>query len=293
MLQEEATVAALASFLRATGLRDLVLSHCRLQLTCHDGRLARLGKRDDCEVRTELLAAMPEFTCNSVAFLRLAGLHVSVNQHVALRGPHLLPFLRGFSRLSELDLGIEKRHNVDDSSDIVEDKTLVAFFNTLSQSFRSLQTLRLGNWRIKLDEPEKSLRAVGKALRSCSLSHLRVDGMLVMDSNKTPLEHAFLQTAVANLGLLTWLAMENVALQPQQAVALGRAVRERFSGPTLRISAQDVATKAIKAFIMSVQEGARVEVTFLGGVGCNLRVQRVIKNHKIRGRLRRFTSLKD
>lgn len=271
------------------------MSHCRLQLTCHDGRLARLGKRDDCEVRAELLASLPEFSCASVAFLRLAGLHVSVNQHVALRGPHLLPFLRGFSRLSELDLGLDRPTANSENSEIIDDKTLVSFFNTLAQNFRSLQTLRLGNWRIKLEDPEKSLRSVGKALRSCSLSHLRVDGIVVTDStsNKGPLEYAFLQTAVGNLGLLTWIAMEGVNLLPGQAIALGRVVRDRFAGSTLRLSAQDVPTDAIKSFISAVQEGARAEVTYLGGTGCNLRVQRVIKNPKIRGRLRRFTSLKD
>lgn len=293
--QDDVTLTALTSFLRSTELRDLVLSHCRIHITCMEGRLARLGKRDDCEVRAELLASLPEFNASSVAFLRLAGFSVAVNDHVVLRGPHILPFLRGFTRLSELDLSLDKPGARDDpeKEEFVDDKTLVSFFSTLSQHFRSLQTLRLGNWRIKLDEPERSLRSVGRSLRLCSLSHLRADGLVVTDSGKAPIEHSFLQTAVASLGLLTWLAVEGVPLHPHQAAAFGRAVRDRFAGATLRVSAQDVGVDSVKALINAVQEGGKAEVTYLGGAGCNLRIQRVIKNHKIRGRLRRFTSLKD
>ncbi|CAB3364863.1 Hypothetical predicted protein [Cloeon dipterum] len=291
-VEEDVTLGALTSFLRSTELRDLVLSHCRVHITCVEGRLARLGKRDDYEVRAELLSSLPEFDASSVVFLRLAGFAVAVNEHVVLRGPHILPFLRGFTRLSELDLSLDQ-HGDPDKEEFVDDKTLVHFISTLSQHFRSLQTLRLGGWRIKLEEPERSLRAVGRALRLCSLSHLRADNLSVTDGGRNAIEHCFLQTAVASLGLLSWLAIEGVGLQPHQAATLGRAIRDRFAGSTLRISAQDVGAEAIKALIGAVQEGAKAEVTYLGGAGCNLRIQRVVKNHKIRGRLRRFTSLKD
>ncbi|XP_059479166.1 uncharacterized protein LOC132198899 [Neocloeon triangulifer] len=294
-VEEDVTLTALTSFLRSTDLRDIVLSHCRIHITCVEGRLARLGKRDDYEVRAELLSSLPEFNASSVAFLRLAGFAVAVNDHVVLRGPHILPFLRGFTRLSELDLSLDQPGARDDpdKEEFVDDKTLVHFFLTLSQNFRSLQSLRIGGWRVKLEEPERSLRSVGRSLRLCSLSHLRADGVIMVDGSKNSIEHCFLQTAVASLGLLTWLAIEGVTLQPHQAATFGRAVRDRFAGATLRISAQDVSVDSVKAMIDAVQEGAKAEVTYLGGAGCNLRIQRVVKNHKIRGRIRRFTSLKD
>lgn len=90
-------------------------------------------------------------------------LQVTVNDRVALRGPHLLPFLRGFTHLSDLDLSMEKG-SVGHGSNllIIDDKTLVTFFQTLSMHFRTLQSLKMSYWRVSLEECDKTLKTIGR-----------------------------------------------------------------------------------------------------------------------------------
>ncbi|XP_067000961.2 uncharacterized protein [Anabrus simplex] len=293
-IEEEGSLAVFLGFLQNTSVRDLVLANCRLHLAIHDGRLSRLGRHDDSVA--ELLTSLPEFLCPAVVFLRLGGFQVTVNDRMALRGPHLLPFLRGFTHLTDLDLSLDKNNIGSANSNplVVDDKVLITFFQTLSTSFRTLQSLKMSHWKMCLDDSERTLRAVGRALKTCSLSYLKVNGLGVTDSgHRSSLEHLFLQTVVANLSYLSWLSMVGVALTPGQATAVGKCIRDRFPGTGLELSAKDVGTEAVKALVAILEEGSKVEVMFVGGPTCNLRIQRILKNQKLKGKFRRFTSLKE
>ena len=85
---------------------------------------------------------------------------MTVNERLALRGPHLLPFLKGFTHLSDLDLSLDKasgssggsgagRVGPISGSGLIDDKALVTFFQTLASSFRTLQSLRISHWHIR------------------------------------------------------------------------------------------------------------------------------------------------
>ncbi|XP_047116274.1 uncharacterized protein LOC124796227 [Schistocerca piceifrons] len=301
--EEEGSLAALVSLLCATGVRDLALRGCRLQLAVHEGPLAAgagpggRGRRAGAATAAHLLAALPPFTCAAVLFLRLAAFQVTVNDRPALRGPLLLPFLRGFTHLSDLDLSLEKSSVSGTGVPLtVDDKALVTFFQTLSASFRTLQSLRISHWRLSLEDAERTLRCVGRALKACSLSHLQVDGLRAADvACRAPAEHLFLQAVVANLSYLSWLSAAGVPLSQAQAAALGRCVRDRFPGTALQLSVRDMEAAAAKALVAALRDGGRLEVSFLAGAGpgCELRVQRVAKNPRLRVKLRRFTSLKE
>lgn len=84
-----------------------------------------------------------------------------------------------------------------------------------------------------------------------------------------------------------------VSLTPGQAAGFGKCIRERFPGTMLELSAKDIGNEAVKSLISSLEEGGKIEVLYLGGPSCNLRVLRVLKNQKLKGKFRRFTSLKD
>ncbi|KAK3929871.1 NACHT, LRR and PYD domains-containing protein 1-like protein, partial [Frankliniella fusca] len=201
--EEEATLRGLVTLLGRTGIRDLSLSGCRLH--CAGAGIA-VG-RSDAELQGMLLAALASsapdlpasLACTDLLFLRLAGLQVWVRDRVALRGPQLLPFLRGLGALRELDLSAEREDAAGPSTPgpgqpgplVVDDKVsqtigqaLTSFWAGLSESLRSLQTLHMAHWRLRLDDPERTLRAVAKSMRSCPLVSLRADGLVACDANR-------------------------------------------------------------------------------------------------------------
>ncbi|GLH16214.1 Uncharacterized protein GBIM_20553 [Gryllus bimaculatus] len=222
-------------------------------------------------------------------------LQVTINDRMALRGPHLLPFLKGFTHLSDLDLSLDKNSGSANSNPLlIDDKILVNFFQTLSTSFRTLQSLKMSHWKICLEDSERTLRSVGRALKICSLSYLKVNGLRVTDNaHRMALDHLFLQTVVANLSYLSWLSMVGVTLTAGRATAVGKCIRDRFPGTALELSTKDIAVDAVKALVAAIEEGGKVEVIFAGGPSCNLRIQRILKNQKLKGKFRRFTSLKE
>lgn len=123
---------------------------------------------------------------------------------------------------------------------------------------------------------------------------MKLNGLVVNDAvHRSSLEHLFLQCAVSSLSLLTWLSVVGVTLTPGQAAGVGKVIRERFPGTMLELSAKDIGNEAVKSLISSLEEGGKIEVLYLGGPSCNLRIIRVLKHQKLRGKFRRFTSLKE
>ena len=213
---------------------------------------------------------------------------VSVNDRLALRGPLLLPFLAGFTGLSELDLSLDKCTIGTASSNgtqlHIDDRTLLQFFGCLSANFRGLQSLRINHWQCSLEDGDKTLRLIGKQLRACSaLSFLRLSGLRIDDTaKKTRLEHGFVQACLANLPALAWLCLDGVELDEQQAAAIGRCLRDRFAGASLDISAKDVRVGALKVLVSSVEEGGKAEALYAGGANCRLKITKLAKSSKSR-----------
>ncbi|XP_076758568.1 uncharacterized protein LOC143427929 [Xylocopa sonorina] len=280
-IEESDSLSVFSELLRYTSVRELSLCNARLHLAVHEGPLARLGRRDD--AGAELLRAAPPPACPAIVFLRLAGFQVTVNDRLALRGPLLLPFLAGFTALSELDLSLDKSTIGGSSGSLlfIDDKILQQFFACLSSHFRNLQSLRINFWRITLEDSEKTMRQIAKYLKLCNLSFLKANGLIVTDSaKKVQMEHVFVQTVLTHLQYLTWLCLDGVDLTEVQASSIGKCVRDRFPGTSLEISAKDVHVKSVKALVAAIEEGGRAEVVYTGGSNCRLKITKVQKNGK-------------
>ncbi|KAG6801006.1 hypothetical protein HZU73_03744 [Apis mellifera caucasica] len=280
-IEESDSLAVFSELLRYTSVRELSLCNARLHLAVHEGPLARLGRRDD--AGAELLRAAPPPACPAIVFLRLAGFQVTVNDRLALRGPLLLPFLAGFTALSELDLSLDKSTIGGSSGSLlfIDDKILQQFFACFSSHFKNLQSLRINFWRITLEDSEKTMRQIAKYLKLCNLSFLKANGLIVTDSaKKVQMEHVFVQTILTHLQYLTWLCLDGVDLTESQASSIGKCVRDRFPGTSLEISAKDVHVKSVKALVAAIEEGGRAEVVYTGGSNCRLKITKVQKSGK-------------
>nr|XP_034176921.1 uncharacterized protein LOC117602706 isoform X1 [Osmia lignaria]XP_034176922.1 uncharacterized protein LOC117602706 isoform X1 [Osmia lignaria]XP_034176923.1 uncharacterized protein LOC117602706 isoform X1 [Osmia lignaria]XP_034176924.1 uncharacterized protein LOC117602706 isoform X1 [Osmia lignaria]XP_034176925.1 uncharacterized protein LOC117602706 isoform X1 [Osmia lignaria] len=280
-IEESDSLAVFSELLRYTSVRELSLCNARLHLAVHEGPLARLGRRDD--AGAELLRAAPPPACPAIVFLRLAGFQVTVNDRLALRGPLLLPFLAGFTALSELDLSLDKSTIGGNSGSLlfIDDKILQQFFSCLSSHFKNLQSLRINFWRVTLEDSDKTMRQIAKYLKLCNLSFLKANGLIVTDSaKKVQMEHVFVQTVLTHLQYLTWLCLDGVDLTESQASSIGKCVRDRYPGTSLDISAKDVHVKSVKALVAAVEEGGRAEVVYTGGSNCRLKITKLQKNGK-------------
>ncbi|XP_076666105.1 uncharacterized protein LOC143367812 isoform X2 [Andrena cerasifolii] len=280
-IEESDSLAVFSELLRYTSVRELSLCNARLHLAVHEGPLARLGRRDD--AGAELLRAAPPPACPAIVFLRLAGFQVTVNDRLALRGPLLLPFLAGFTALSELDLSLDKSTIGGSSGSLlfIDDKILQQFFACLSSHFRNLQSLRINFWRVTLEDSEKTMRQIAKYVKLCNLSFLKANGLIVTDSaKKVQMEHVFVQTILTHLQYLTWLCLDGVELREAQASSIGKCVRDRYPGTSLEISAKDVHVKSVKALVAAIEDGGRAEVVYTGGSNCRLKITKIQKNGK-------------
>ncbi|XP_072748730.1 uncharacterized protein [Anoplolepis gracilipes] len=277
-IEESDSLAVFSELLRYTSVRELSLCNARLHLAVHEGPLARLGRRDD--AGAELLRAAPPPACPAIVFLRLAGFQVTVNDRLALRGPLLLPFLAGFTSLSELDLSLDKSTIGGSSGSLlfIDDKILQQFFSCLATHFRSLQSLRINFWRITLEDSDRTMRQIAKYLKLCGLSFLKANGLIVTDSAKrVQMEHVFVQTILTHLQCLTWLCLDGIELTETQATSIGKCVRDRYPGTALEISAKDVHVRSVKALVTAAEEGGRTEVVYTGGPSCRLKITKMQK----------------
>ncbi|KAI5747925.1 hypothetical protein M8J77_019927 [Diaphorina citri] len=308
-IEDEASIPMFLTFLESTSVRDLDLSNCRLHVAIHHSNLLHLSRQED--IVQELLTSMPHLTCPSIVFLRLGTFQLSINEKLILRGPHLLPFLTGFTNLTDLDLSLD-RTNINSNTIplVIDDKSLLAFFQLLSTSFRKLQSLKLSNWRMSLDDYEKTLKQVGRYLKICSISYLKLNHIIVKDNSTkgTSLEHYFIQTVISSLNYLTWLSIMGVVLTPGQGSIIGKTIRDKYCGTLLEISVKNIPIESIKSIIHVLDHNGshgnnKILVTFVGGPSCNLRIQRMLTsskhyngNHNVylsanSGKLKKFTSI--
>lgn len=68
-----------------------------------------------------------------------------------------------------------------------------------------LNTLKMCNWIIHLDDATRTMKTISKALRNSPLSHVKIDGISVLDrSKKTRIEPAFFHVLLSSLNSLRW-----------------------------------------------------------------------------------------
>lgn len=158
-----------------------------------------------------------------------------------------MPYLRRFESLREIDLSAPARSSIGgtmSSTFILDDKTITTFFHFLSAQcrfvdsmllqspnhsycsiLRLLNTLKICNWILHLDESVRSLKTVSKYLRKCCICHVKVDGIVVLDrSKKTKIENQFIQVLTTSLQKLRWLGLSLAGKKDDQITATGKAI---------------------------------------------------------------------
>lgn len=88
-----------------------------------------------------------------------------------------------------------------------------------------LNTLKICNWILHLDDASKTIKAISKALRNSPLSHVKIDGISVLDrSKKVRIEPAFFHMLLSSLNALRWFGCSLVGKKDEQITAIGNGV---------------------------------------------------------------------
>lgn len=88
-----------------------------------------------------------------------------------------------------------------------------------------LNTLKMCNWILHLDDTSKTLKLVSKSLRNSPLSHVKIDGMSIMDRpKKTRIESQFIHMLLSSINSLRWLGVSLAGKKEEQITAIGSAV---------------------------------------------------------------------
>ncbi|XP_050087114.1 uncharacterized protein LOC126572104 [Anopheles aquasalis] len=209
-IENVGTLASVRGFLSLTSVRELGLNNCRFNMPMF---------------RSDVPVQSGAYECRSVVNLKLAGAQIIFSDHLSMKGPHMLPYLVGFVNLRELDLSAPSRTGFGSTTStplILSDKDIVGFFHTLNNHFSHLNTLKMCNWIIHLDDAAKTLKSVAKLLKSSPLSHLKLDNVVAMDRpKKQRIEPQFMHAFLANLPLLRWFGITLHGMNEDQITSLG------------------------------------------------------------------------
>ncbi|XP_065074702.1 uncharacterized protein LOC135698583, partial [Ochlerotatus camptorhynchus] len=209
-IENVSTLASVRGFLSLTSIRELGLNNCRLNISMF---------------KSDVQMPSSAYECRSVVNLKMAGAQIIFSDHVSLKGPHMLPYLTGFVNLRELDLSGPARTGLGSNTSnpsILSDKDIIGFFSTLNAHFSSLNTLKICNWIVHLDDVNRTLKAVSKLFKSSPMSHVKVDGIIVLDRpKKQRIESQFMHALLASLPQLRWLGLTMAGMNEEQIAALG------------------------------------------------------------------------
>lgn len=152
-----------------------------------------------------------------------------MGDQTSLRGPQLLPYLEGFSNLRDLDLSAPARSGLGTSTSapplILDDKSLITFFQQITQKFKLLNTLKICNWIIHLDDAARTFKAISKALKSSTISHVKIDGVSVLDRvKKSRVEPQFLHCLLSSYPVLRWISVSLSGVSEEQMTFIGNSI---------------------------------------------------------------------
>lgn len=99
------------------------------------------------------------------------------------------------------------------------------FSSSISLHTRLLNTLKICNWIIHLDDATKTFKSISKALKSSPISHLKIDGISVLDRNKKHrVEPQFLQTLLSSVPMLRWISVSLSGVSEEQMSFIGNSI---------------------------------------------------------------------
>ncbi|KAM7359523.1 uncharacterized protein ACRADG_013241 isoform 2-T4 [Cochliomyia hominivorax] len=247
------TLSTVRAFLSLTSIREFSLANCRLYTS--------LIKPD--------LKAINLFECRSVIVLKLSGAQIILPDLSVIRGPQLLKFISGFPCLRELDLSSPARSGIETthfSALILNDKTITNFFQILHLHFGLLNTLKMCNWVIHFDEMQKSIKTIRKALRNSPISHLNIDGILVLDRlKKKRSESIFIQCLFSSLSFLRWMGLSLAGKKEDQISAIGNAVTDlKGFEIEIKLSESTIDQAKLMAQVISLDGKFDIKVSTFG-----------------------------
>ncbi|XP_021713152.1 uncharacterized protein LOC5568718 [Aedes aegypti] len=209
-IENVGTLASVRGFLSLTSIRELGLNNCRLNMSMF---------------KSDVQMPSSAYECRSVVNLKMAGAQMIFSDHVSMKGPHMLPYLTGFVNLRELDLSAPSRTGLGSTTTnplILSDKDMVSFFSTLNAHFSSLNTLKICNWIVHLDDVNRTMKSISKLFKSSPLSHVKIDGIIVLDRpKKQRIESMFMHALLGSLPQLRWLGITTAGMNDEQIGALG------------------------------------------------------------------------
>lgn len=81
------------------------------------------------------------------------------------------------------------------------------------------------NWIIHLDEPSKTVKIVSKLLRISPISHIKLDGISVLDrTKKLKIENIFYHALFSSLPKLRWMGLSLTGMNEAQISSIGKCI---------------------------------------------------------------------
>lgn len=90
---------------------------------------------------------------------------------------------------------------------------------------RLLNTLKICNWIIHLDDAARTFKAISKALKSSTISHVKIDGVSVLDrAKKSRIEPQFLHCLLSSYPVLRWISVSLSGASEEQMTFIGNSI---------------------------------------------------------------------
>lgn len=107
-------------------------------------------------------------------------------------------------------------------------------FNFLEYN-STLNTLKICNWIIHLDDAKKTLKTVSKAFKNSPISHIKMDGISIMDRpKKQHIVPQFMQILLTTLPQLRWMGITLAGMNDEQIQLIGSSLAD-FKGMEIDI----------------------------------------------------------
>lgn len=275
--ESERSLRELVQFLSTTELQHLDMNGTRVMVTVHEGPLARLSRQDD--VLAALQDAVPPLHNNTLAFLNLDNFEIILNNKFVLRGPQVMFLLRHFPKIVDVSL----TSNL--GADVIDDQTTHRIFSIIPTAFPYLRKLNIGGWVFSLDNCEKVMRGVGKAVKGSQIRELILGAVEVRESSgKASQEHTLLSALITNLHHLSLISLANLKLQPASATIFGKTVRDKLPSSSLVVETRGMMYSSIKAFRQALVDSGKYELEFFGGPQGVYKLRKVDRREKILGK---------
>ncbi|KAL5282564.1 hypothetical protein ACFFRR_005584 [Megaselia abdita] len=215
-IENSTTLLILRAFLSLTSIRELSLANCRLQIGL---------------IKHDFKEPLETYECRSVVVMKLSGAQAILSDSTIIRGPQLLPFFGcGFPCLRELDISAPARSGLGSAHSsplVIDDKSIITFFQNIQSYFSLLNTLKICNWVIHFDDLNKTLKTISKCIRNSPISHLKLDGISVLDRpRKQRIDSQFIHILISSLPLLRWFGISLSGKKEDQINAIGSAIRD-------------------------------------------------------------------